>query len=48
MIRNSRPILALDLASSLKDGIDRPIVGRSITDSPNPAASADTILREIR
>jgi len=57
MIRNSRPILALDvltrertldLASSLKDRIDYPIVGKSITDSPDPAASSDAILREIR
>ncbi|MDF0590232.1 hypothetical protein P0O15_03465 [Methanotrichaceae archaeon Mx] len=32
----------------MKAGADSLIVGRSITDSPNPVASADAILREIR
>ncbi len=32
---------------ALAAGADYLIVGRSITDSPNPAASADAILREI-
>jgi len=34
--------------AALEAGADYLIVGRSITDSPNPAASADAILREIR
>ena len=32
----------------LAAGADSQIVGRSITDSPNLAASADAILKEIR
>ena len=35
-------------SAALKAGADSLIVGRSITESPNPAASADAILREIR
>ncbi|MGC9515076.1 orotidine-5'-phosphate decarboxylase [Methanocrinis sp.] len=34
--------------AALAAGADSLIVGRSITDSPNPAASADAILAEIR
>jgi orotidine-5'-phosphate decarboxylase len=34
--------------AALAAGADYLIVGRSITESPNPAASADAILREIR
>lgn len=34
--------------AALEAGADSLIVGRSITESPNPAASADAILREIR
>ncbi len=34
--------------AALDAGADYLIVGRSITESPNPAASADAILREIR
>ncbi len=34
--------------AALEAGADYLIVGRSITDSPNPAASADAILKEIR
>jgi orotidine-5'-phosphate decarboxylase len=35
-------------SAALKAGADSLIVGRSITDSPNPMASADAILKEIR
>jgi len=34
--------------AALAAGADYLIVGRSITESPNPAASADAILREIQ
>jgi len=34
--------------AALEAGADSLIVGRAITESPNPAASADAILREIR
>ena len=34
--------------AAIEAGADSLIVGRSITESPNPAASADAILREIR
>jgi orotidine-5'-phosphate decarboxylase len=34
--------------AALDAGADSLIVGRSITESPNPAASADAILKEIR